>query len=633
MTTTWTTQLGDLPTINCIRGSSDNEIYAVGNVFAYTLTGKWKSRHLPTTKGLYGLAVFKSNQVYVCGEDFSFGKYNPGSDSFIYNHDHSRDRGHLNSLWGSDVNNIFGCSSAGRVWKLDITDSAEVISKDLGLSTSSLLKCIDGNSPKDIYVVGTEQFAAHYNGKSWKDISMSGGIETFAQCKIGPDNCLYACTYSNPGNVYRYKWGAGWSQIKTPSTFGSLYSLWVSSDGFIFVGAADGKIYRSSINNIEWESTPIDADAYYVFSIWGYNSNHVYAGSTLYGFQNQGVILQYGSGEGSTPDPEPEETSIDLSVDQVVDSLTEDFPDLDLGSIIDFGDPSIDAASVLTTVSTTNPDLNIAETIGSKFPDIDFTGIFSGEGTVSDQVMSSLTNAPYYQYLQTEFTSGMNYVNGKMKKLGKAQKAVDKLFSKLDTAVLVDYATETISSIPDFSIGESLDPLANMATNIQKAMSCPLLGTSTTLLLLEEAMDYIDLGQSIPDTLRAKITRGMQDAVGDKVNELRKNNPAAKLQKISSAISSKVSGAGLPNIFSTLEALSSCLDNMAKGIEGCTDSYSDARNSLSKMKKEGNIEAIDKYGDKFLAYKENVKTETLEKLDKEMQEFERTTNAIKDIAF
>lgn len=295
----WTAQITDLASIFCVRGSTDNEIYAVGNSFAYTKDGLWMTRDLPTTNTLYSMQIFGSDQIYISGENFFFGKYNPDTDVFTFGTDKAL--GNIYSIWGTDESHIYGCTSSGKVYLLSLDQSGSgtvVAHKDTGLSASSILSAIDGTSTSNIYVVGNGQYAAHYDGKYWKDISMvDGNSRVFSECKIGPDGNLYAVTNDNPGAMFYYN-GSSWKEVNIPDGVGGIYSLWICDDGVIFIGDSYGNIYRSSIYNWNWTKMSMDKKVYAINTIWAYSSSNAYSACHYKGVEYQGTIFKYGNGTG-----------------------------------------------------------------------------------------------------------------------------------------------------------------------------------------------------------------------------------------------------------------------------------------------------------------------------------------------
>ena len=296
----WEMQLTDLPDINCIRGTTDDEIFAVGNIFAYTTNGLWTTRNLPSSKSVASIFITDSNQVFLSGEDFFFGEYFRDTDSFIFNYDYTHESGYINSLWGTDEDHIYGCTSLGKVFILSLeanaTGGIEIDAVDTGLNADSVLYSLDGTSLSNIYVVGSKEYAAVYNGSTWTNISKGGGFETFKNCQVGPDGVLYVSTLTNPGTLYKYD--GNWNSLTVPSGIGEINSLWISDDGYIFIGESRGNIYKANISDFNWQLMSKDSDAYNISAIWGYDSTYAYAGSQFVGHTYPGKIFKYGEGSG-----------------------------------------------------------------------------------------------------------------------------------------------------------------------------------------------------------------------------------------------------------------------------------------------------------------------------------------------
>lgn len=361
----WIAQTDSWNDINCIGGTENNEIYAVGTAFLYNVSGSWVTKNPPNAKIMTSVLPFDSSNVYFAGNSFLFGKYNTSTDSYDFSYTSDTSYGTINSIWGTDASHVYGCTNKGMVYHLILSknpSTGQVTNNatSLNISTSSILNCMDGKSATEMYVVGTNGFAARYNGSTWSYFSNPDAPTlNFFKCKLY-NNHLYVVTQQT-GQIFDYNTTThAWvGEIEAPEAASGIHALWISDNGIMFIGDAKGDIYKTSLSNINWERMTKDEDSLYMNAIWGYSSDYVFSGTRHYGSQYKAVVYKYGEAE-------PEESTASFVIPWVSGDENDETHTSDTAIIIfNQGDSNVSqvTCSVYDTEGNVITDLDISDFI------------------------------------------------------------------------------------------------------------------------------------------------------------------------------------------------------------------------------------------------------------------------------
>jgi hypothetical protein len=201
----------------------------------------------------------------------------------------------LNGLWLSPAGQAWAVGDGGRIlhsaafgrdWR--IVDSP----------TSEVLRAVSASSPADVWIVGENGTALHYNGKVLALVSLPTSEDLFAVHAFSPSDVWMV----GAENTVLHFDGASWSAFASPaSSSASLRAVWGASPGVVWVAGSGGTLlrYNGSVATKELTGT-----SYQLNAIWGPAANDIWAVGTY------GTVLRF---DGTAWKSVPSATGASLS--------------------------------------------------------------------------------------------------------------------------------------------------------------------------------------------------------------------------------------------------------------------------------------------------------------------------------
>lgn len=238
---------GGGPLIVSICGSSENDVFAVGNGYGgpiFHFDGQiWERMDSDKSPYLRDISGNSAHNIYAVGES--------GTGKMMYYDGISWTqlrKGEFNSIWCSRFGVVFAAGKRGRILRYNLKTWDET---DLGTTIYDLY----GIASNDVYAVGKKGFIYQFDGTTWYE--MYSGIE----------NNLYAIWVNSPTKIYAVgdhgiilKFGKNHSSIETLEEESSKKTSEVEAKITYEIRLKDG---RRIITKMHWEEN--DSIYYYKF--------------------------------------------------------------------------------------------------------------------------------------------------------------------------------------------------------------------------------------------------------------------------------------------------------------------------------------------------------------------------------
>lgn len=190
----------------------------------------------------------------------------------------------LRGVWGRSDLDIYAVGYNGAALHYDghtWTDISATIP-----SGGNTLYTIWGSSASDIYIGGDNGTFLHYNGSSWSSMASSPVVSNgyLISAIIGFGSDLYVTTNDPTAVLYHYNEISGsWNTIATPAPSDAgdptrvgnkIQGVWGTSPSDLFVGSGG---YMMHYNGVNWKNTLLASAGYDNYVVFGLSSTMVYA--------------------------------------------------------------------------------------------------------------------------------------------------------------------------------------------------------------------------------------------------------------------------------------------------------------------------------------------------------------------
>ena len=246
--------------LNSIWGSSENDIYATGEygTFIHYDGNNWKQVNTGFYDNFFNVWGLSSNSVYASITSGRYFHYNGSTWTlkFLGFNDIILD------MWGTDDNNLFAVTSLGAIIHYNGSEWS-IMSEANG--TLNTIWGIDSNN---IYAAGYNGKILHYDGNNWS--LMENGISDQNILKIlgTSSNNIYAVSEEK---VLYYN-GSTWSEITIDINNKKLGGLWLDPENHIFVCGDTGNIFHYYDNQWTEMSSGYNLS---IESIWGSSPSNI----------------------------------------------------------------------------------------------------------------------------------------------------------------------------------------------------------------------------------------------------------------------------------------------------------------------------------------------------------------------
>jgi len=193
---------------------------------------------------------------------------------------------YLNTIWGSDDNNVYAGSELGRLPHFDGT-GWRVQNVDAG-GGYSYVYGIWGSSASDIFLVGANGFITNYNGKVFSNVGKITYYDLQAVWGTGHDNVYAAGGDAGQAVIIHYD-GVSWEIVHTDPTGGPFTSIWGSASDDVYAVGTGGRIVHFDGDNWAVIETDVVSRGTWLSGIWGFARNDVY----MVGYLADGLIYHF----------------------------------------------------------------------------------------------------------------------------------------------------------------------------------------------------------------------------------------------------------------------------------------------------------------------------------------------------
>ncbi len=283
----WHSPLPEQETLNSIWGSSEDDLFAVGNagrIFHHE-GDHWKKMTSGTSSQLESVWGSSESNVFAVGYHGTILHY----DGSVWTEMSSPTSNSLSCVWGSAENDVFAVGF-GTILHYDGNAWTAMIS-----GTLNSFYGIWGNTGEDVFAVGYDGIIFHYDGEDWTQ--MSGGSSAWLESVWGSSGSdVFAVGGSSghgdeSGTMLHYN-GEEWTEITdAPFSTTNLYDIWGSSENDIFaVGGYNkgGRVFHYD-GSLWTELTSPTANSLY--GVWGSSEDDVFAAGY------SGTLISYEPGE------------------------------------------------------------------------------------------------------------------------------------------------------------------------------------------------------------------------------------------------------------------------------------------------------------------------------------------------
>jgi hypothetical protein len=296
-------QPSDFESLHSVWGSSDSDVYAVGNLGSiYYFDGnEWTLQITTVIHELSSVWGFSQNEIYAAGSipglpGSEWGEYSStilswSGDGWIVMNDFTDID--LRSLWGTSGDNLFAAGARteyvggndGLKYKpLVLRYQGSGWNTSFEMANEGSMYDIWGSSETDVFAVGRavdySGLVLHFNGSNWTEMPS------------GTSYSLNAVWGSSGSDVFAVGWqgaiihydGSEWRMMDSGITEG-LHDVWGTSATNVFAVGSNGVILHYDGSDWNRMSSPT---ANYLEAVWGSSEDNVFA------VGEYGTILHYG---------------------------------------------------------------------------------------------------------------------------------------------------------------------------------------------------------------------------------------------------------------------------------------------------------------------------------------------------
>ncbi|MFC2056451.1 WD40/YVTN/BNR-like repeat-containing protein [Chloroflexota bacterium] len=320
----------------------------------------------------------------------------------------------LSGVWGNSPSDVFVVGSDLGVWHYDgnswssMPDIEFEDAEEKFIFWHKFLSAVWGSSSSDVFAVGSDGIIVHYDGSTWKKM-YANNMRYFTGVWGSSSSDVFVV--GSDGFILHYD-GSVWERMNSGTTE-NLRDIWGSSSSDVFAVGSDGTIlhYDGSV----WEEMN-SGTTKTLHSVWGSSSSNVFAvgsGGTILHYGNPRVTaVSIGSGDqGTTLDAIitgayfTGATAISFGAGVTVNSFTLDSSTQITASISIAADATIGARDVLVTTPAGTETLADGFIVKVPLPTVTGINIASGDQGVTLDIV--ITGAHFTGATEVSFGAGV----------------------------------------------------------------------------------------------------------------------------------------------------------------------------------------------------------------------------------